>query len=137
MQKNKKCIPWSLLVLGELMVAFLIARYQGLSQAHEPTLNARYLSDGFFIVGLFMTGVGLLTWISTTGFFDMMSYGVQYGVRAFIGLFGSNRKPDNQNFYDYKMAKEEKRGKPGYVILLSGAAMILLSVVFLAIHYNI
>ena len=135
-KKQAKWAIWAALLLAEAVVAGLIARYQGLNAANTLSLNARYLSDGCFVVGLMMTGVGLLTWVATTGFFDMMSYGVQYGVRALIGLFGGNRRPDNKNFYEYKLEKDEKRGKPVYAILLSGIAYILLSVVFLAVYYN-
>ena len=135
-KKDMKWLGWALLALAEAAAAFMIARNQGLSAANPLSLNARWLSDGCFVVGLMMTGVGVLTWIATTGFFDMLSYGVQYGVRALVGLFGGNRKPDSKNFYEYKLKKDEKRGKPVYVILISGVAFILLSVAFLAVYYN-
>lgn len=133
--KNKKWIFWSALAAVETVAAGMIARYQGLDATQSLSVNARFLSDGCFVVGLVMTGVGLLTWVSTTGFFDMLSYGVIYGVRAFVGLFGGNRKPNDQTFYDYKTAKDEKRGAAQYAILVSGIVFIALSVGFLAIYY--
>ena len=135
--KNKKWIYWGVLAALEALAAVMIARYQGLDAAQTLSVNARFLSDGCFVVGLMMTGVGLLTWVSTTGFFDMLSYGVIYGVRAVVGLFGGSRKPNDQTFYDYKMAKEEKRGAAQYAILVSGIAWIVLSVVFLMGYYRL
>lgn len=135
--KNKKWIYWSVLAALEALAAVMIARYQGLDAAQTLSMNARFLSDGCFVVGLLMTGVGLLTWVSTTGFFDMLSYGVIYGVRAVVGLFGGSRKPNDQTFYDYKMAKEEKRGAAQYAILVSGIVFIALSVVFLMTYYRL
>lgn len=135
--KNKKWIYWGVLAALEALAAVMIARYQGLDAAQTLSVNARFLSDGCFVVGLLMTGVGLLTWVSTTGFFDMLSYGVIYGVRAVVGLFGGSRKPNDQTFYDYKMAKEEKRGAAQYAILVSGIVFIALSVVFLMTYYRL
>ena len=52
------------------------------------------------------------------------------------GLFGGNRRPNDQSFYDYKTAKEEKRGTAQYAILISGVVFIALSLAFLAVYYN-
>ena len=112
--KNKNWIYWSALAAFEAFSAVMIARYQGLDMAQTLSMNARFLSDGCFVVGLLMTGIGLMTWVATTGFFDMVSYGVKYGVRAFVGLFGGNRKPEDKTFYDYKMEQDEKRGAAQY-----------------------
>ena len=135
-KKSRSWLLWGLLALGEAAAALLVARWQGLNTANPIPVNARWLSDGCFVVGLMMTGVGLMTWVATTGFFDIMSYGVQYGVRALVGLFGGSRKPNNQNFYEYRTEREAKRGKPVYAILLSGIAFIALSLLFLMIYYN-
>lgn len=135
--KNKKWIFWGVLAAAEVIAALMIARYQGLDAGQTLSMNARFLSDGCFVVGLLMTGVGLMTWVATTGFFDMLGYGVRYGIRAFVGLFGGNRKPNDKTFYDYKMEQEEKRGGAQYAILVSGVAFIALSAGFLMMYYNL
>ena len=134
--KNKKWLIWAGILVLETVVALLIARYRGMSAENELALNARYLSDGCFVVGFMMSGIGALTWISTTGFFDIMSYGVQYGVRALVGLFGGNRKPMNKDFYEYKLEKEERRGKTVYSVLVCGLIFVALSVIFLKVYYG-
>lgn len=128
---------WAALIIAEAAVSLLIARSQGMAMGNTLSLNSRYLCDGCFVVGLMTTGIGLLTWVSTTGFFDMMGYGVQYGVRAFVGLFGGNRKPNGKSFYEYKLEKDEKRGKPQLALMLTGVLFILLSMMFLAMYYNL
>ena len=135
--KNKKWIYWGALAAFEVFAAVMIARYQGLGAGQTLSMNMRFLSDGCFVVGLMMAGIGALTWVATTGFFDMLSYGVIYGVRAVIGLFGGNRKPNDQTFCDYKTAKDEKRGAAQYVILVSGIVFVALSVVFLTLYYRL
>ena len=134
--KKKRWMIWGALAAVEAAIAVMIARYQGLDGAQTLSMNARFLSDGCFVVGLVMTGVGLLTWVATTGFFDMLSYGVQYGVRAFVGLFGGNRKPNDKSFYDYKMERDEKRSAAQYSVLISGIGFIALSVLFLVMYYK-
>ncbi len=134
--KNKKWLIWTGVLVVEAVIALLIARHQGLNAGNTFQLNARYLSDGCFVIGFMISGIGALTWISTTGFFDMMTYGVQYGVRALIGLFGGNRRPKNQDFYDYKTERDEKRGKPMYALLICGLVFIALSALFLGIYYG-
>jgi len=132
----KKGLIWGGILLGEAIIALLIARYQGFAIGKSFTLNARYLSDGCFVIGFLISGIGALTWISTTGFFDMMSYGVVYGVKALVGLFGGSRKPQNKDFYTYKLEKDEKRGKPIYSILICGLIFVALSAGFLWIYYR-
>jgi len=134
--KSKKWLIWVGILILEAVVALLIARHQGLRAGNSFTLNARYLSDGCFVVGFMMSGIGVLTWISTTGFFDMMTYGVQYGIRVLVGLFGGNRRPQNKDFYEYKTERDEKRGKPVYSLLICGLVFIVLSLAFLGIYYG-
>ena len=125
-------IVWLRIAVG-VVLSLLIARTRGLSLQHPFALNARYLSDGFFVVGMVMTGIGTLMWVSTTGFFDMMSY----GVRSLLVLFSPLKKPsEHQSFYDYKVARDEKRGKVRYGLLLTGIGHILMSLLLLGIYYS-
>ena len=135
MEGNKwgKAIYYAIHALAELALAFAVARLRGLDFSKGAQLNARYLSDGFFVIGLLATGFGLLIWVSTTGFFDIMGY----AVKSVVVLFSSLKKPkDHLSFYDYKQIKNETRGKPHYALLLSGVACILLSLACLAVYYR-
>lgn len=121
-----------LLILGALVVSLVVARYRGFAMEQPFKLNARYLSDGFFVVGFMLTGMGALIWISTTGFFDIMGY----GVRSLIVLFSSlKRIHEHPTYYDYKMEREARRGKPNFVMLFTGIGYLALSAIFLALYY--
>lgn len=116
-----------------LAISALTAWYQGFSPAQPFALNARYLSDGCFVAAVLLVGVGALTWISCTGFFDIFSY----AVKSLLVLFTSLRKPKDQiSFYDYKLLKEEKRGAAPRFILHVGLVFLGLSVLFLALYHR-
>lgn len=119
------------IVIG-LLIAGLVAISADFGAGQTLSMNARILSDGCFVAGLIMTGVGLLVWISTTGFFDMFSY----GFHSLLVLFSPLRKPEgHETFYDYKMAKDERRGRPMAALVVVGAGYILTSLLCLAVYY--
>lgn len=134
MKQGKKWLVFGVVLACGMAAAVLIARSRGLSMDAGLAMNARYLSDGLFAAGLCMTGIGALTWVSTTGFFDIMGYGVKYGLRALIGIFGAHRSP-TKSFYDYKVERDEKRGTPHYLLLLAGIVMIAVSAALLGVYY--
>ena len=117
-----------------LAIALAVAVWRGLARGNAFSLNCRYLSDGFFVSGMMLTGLGALIWISTTGFFDMLSY----GVHSLTVLFSTLKKPqDHASFYDYKTARDAKRGKPRFGILFAGVGCILVSLLFLTLYYHL
>ena len=91
MEENKwgKAIYYAICTLAELALVFIVASLRGLDLSKSMKLNARYLSDGFFVIGLLATGFGLLIWVSTTGFFDIMGYAVM----SVVVLFSSLKMP--------------------------------------------
>lgn len=131
---------WSLVLLRYgitaavgLVISALTAWRQGFAWTLPFAQNARYLSDGCFVAAILLVGVGALTWISCTGFFDIFSY----AVKSLLVLFTSLRKPKDQiGFYEYKLLKEEKRGAAPRFILYVGLLFTGLSVLFLALYYG-
>lgn len=120
--------------LAGVIIVVLVAARQGFALDQPPALNARYLSDGCFVAGLLLAGIGALMLIATTGFFDILSYGFQ-SLLVWVMPF---RKPrDRVTFYDYKVAKELRRGKPSFFLLFTGLAYIVLSLVCLALYYRL
>ena len=116
-------------------VAVWIAWGRGLAWGHSFAENARFLSDGCFVVGLWLTGLGGLIWVSTTGFFDIMAYSIRYGLHALVGLLIPQKRTPGMSFYDYKLEREEKRRAPRYGLLLTGVALVVLSALFLWVYY--
>ncbi len=111
-----------------LLTALGIAWGRGMKAGAEPAALYAALCDGFFVVGIFLVCMGVLFWVSTTGFFDSLSYGFQglwYRLTAFV------RDRERQTYYDYKMTREQRRKRIHRVPLLVGAALLTLSVAFL------
>ncbi len=82
------------------------------------------LSDGFFVAGVLLSGVGLLVFASNGGAFDMLVYGVQ---SAFSLILPAARRHDT--FYDYRVSRQKNR--PSYAfMLLTGLFYIALAVIF-------
>lgn len=114
------------IAIGAGVVAgLLIALLRGLGGSQTPGQNAALISDGFFVTGALMGGVGALLAISgKTDFFDMLSY----GVKSLGVMFTPFKKPENHpRFYEYKMQRKEKRKAPPMFILYAGLALIVLA----------
>ena len=122
----------STLFIGAV-IGVAVARARGLAGGQAAYLNARYLSDGFFVAGLILTGIGGLVWISTTGFFDIFGY----AFRSLVVLFTALRKPqEHKQYYDYKNERAAHRGKPLFFLLAVGVLFLLLSALCLGLYYN-
>ena len=115
-----------------LVVIVLVALRQGLSMEQPFFENCRDLSDGCFVAGGMMLSVGLLTLIATTGFFDIFSYGMRTLVSHFVP---QKHMEDSGKYYDYKMARAEKRKKPLHASLHVGLICMALSLLFLGGYY--
>lgn len=116
-----------------LAIAIPVALAQGFAFGQAAYRNAGCLSDGCFIAGVLLTSVGLLSWISTTGFFDLFAY----ALHSLPVLFTALKKPEeHESYYDYKAMREEKRDKPLYFLIIVGVACLLLSVIFLGLYYH-
>lgn len=135
MSSNKKKLPGFLIPMGiAVLLALPIALSQGLSLDGAASENCGALSDGFFISGMLLTGVGSLIWISNTGFFDLLSYGVKSIAVIFMP---SKRNEAFPKYYDYKCEQDEKReGKPvSYTVLIVGLIALALSALFLVLYF--
>jgi len=150
--KNKGRLISCILMIGiGLIAAALIAVSQFHASDPKNTIFADYynsigwenapgeaqrvcmaISDGLMVVGVMLAGVGLLAWISTTGFFDMLSYGFS-SLKVLVMPFA--RQKARPRFYDYKVAKQEKRKERPMHILCVGLGFLAASGVFAALYY--
>ena len=131
---RKGLIAYGSSILAAGVIAWLAASHQGFALGGDWAGNFRYLSDGCFVAGVVFTGLGLLTWVSTTGFFDMFGY----AMKSLLVLFTPLKKPqEHAKFYEYKMEKEAKRQKAKTTVLFTGIGYILASLVFLYLYYNL
>jgi len=84
----------------------------------------KILSDGFFVSGVLLGGIGLLVFGSNGGTFDMLVYGVQSVVSL---VYPDARKHDT--FYDYRMARSRRRSSFAFLLLV-GLFYIALALLF-------
>ena len=134
---NKKTLISMLVQLTiAIALALGVAVYQGLGPELAAYLNFRCLSDGLFVSTVIFAGMGALLWISTTGFFDIFSY----GFKSLLVLFSPLKKAsEHPHYYEYKCEKDAKReGKPlTHTVLIVGVICLVLSLICLALYYKL
>ena len=109
-------------VFGILMSKDIFAQTQLVKIFH-------ILSDAFFVVGVTMSGFGLLIFVSNEGAFNMMVY----GVRSFFDFFRKNITKKYPTFYDYQTSREDKKLSFGF-ILICGLFFLAVSVIMYLIY---
>lgn len=122
-----------LVIAGVLSVLLAVYRMGALPKNAAGRIMA--FSDAFFIVGILYFCISALVWVSTTGFFDMLSYAFRKGAHALI----PGQIHDNVGgFYEYKMEKQEKRGGKARVSgLFVGLLMLVIAIILTAVWYCI
>ena len=84
----------------------------------------KILSDGFFVAGVLLGGLGLLVFGSNGGTFDMLVYGVSSVIAL---VFPGARRHDT--FFDYRMARNRRRSSFVFLLLV-GLFYLALAIVF-------
>ena len=110
-----------------LLLAVLFAQIRGFSFSQTLAANLAALCDGFFVSGMLVAGLGAMIWVSTTGFFDILSYGFKN--LSVLVPFHHRRK--YKHFYEYKAEQAAKRSKPQFFLLVIGLIMVLIAAIFL------
>ena len=143
MGKKGKLISAGVQLAAALVVAYLI--YRGGVGTLDVTLieyrqydgNAlawqiRCWCDALFIPGVLWLGFGGLMWVASTGFFDIFSYAFKSVLVLFAPLLKSRIEP----FYDYKLAKEEKRAgtSVSHTVLIVGVILLVASIALNVAH---
>jgi hypothetical protein len=135
-KENKLKLLWKYLicfgVMGIFTVSMLISL--GFSFANDLVDIYRDLADAFTVPGLLMVLVGSLVWVSTTGFFDTLTFGVSI---LFKGLLPFKKGERFERFYDYKARKDEKRLTGYGFIVISGAIFLVIGIIFTALFSKI
>lgn len=129
----QRWLQYGVSALVGLALSLTVAVSRGLSGSVNLAWNARYLSDGFFVAGLLMTGVGALVLVASTDFFDIFTY----GFKSLLVLFTPLKKPrEHMTFFDYKQERAGRRGGKQFFLLFTGLAFLLLALACLWVYYN-
>jgi hypothetical protein len=117
-----------------LAAALLAAAAEGVFSKNEALQIMKALSNAFLVPAVILGGAGLLTVCAAGGSFDLLAYSSM----KLLGLFrpGRNKSLWSRDYYEYKTANDKKR-RPRWFLVVSGAVFLLLSFVFLALYYAV
>lgn len=111
-----------------LAVGFAIAAWVAWSKniLEQTALKAIFhiLTDAFFIPAILILGAGSLVFTTNEGAFDAITF----GLKSFWGMFSKKFKPSHETFYDYRMARQEKKLPFGF-LLICGLFFFVVSMV--------
>lgn len=126
--KKKQWIKRVTTLVLDIVLALAIAYWRFNNHPADYDIDVMYaLSDGFFLVGAANLAFGALLWISTTGIFDIISY----GFKSVLYLFTLRKKDkDEGGYYEYKLRKQENRKAVPFETLWIGAGLLILGIVF-------
>ena len=104
---KKKLLQYGITAVVGALMAWWVMDIEGFFVVvGDPVHTRAILCDAFFVPGILLSLIGMLVWISSTGFFDALGYAVRTAAHMFLPFVKTERK----SFYDYKMEKAEKRG---------------------------
>ena len=106
----KYCIT---VVVGALLTGW-IAVSRGFLEQVEPVKIYHILCDSFFVVGVLISAVGSLIFVSNEGAFDPLVY----GVRSFFNIFKKRENRKTQTYYDFRMARAEHKFSFGFILIV-------------------
>lgn len=135
MEKFKKIIikyGISLVVGAALVLLFL--DLNGFYVAETILEKYKLLADAFTIPGVVFIMVAALVWVSTTGFFDILSYALGRAFRALVPG-GAARSPES--YHDYKEKKAEARFSGYSFILYTGIIFLVIGIVFTVLFFYV
>ena len=92
----------------------------------------RVLCDAFTMPAVILLCVGGLVWASNEGALDGVGYLVSYMTKALI----PGKRKEIEKYADYVERKREKRGGGFGFLLISGAVVLAIALVFLALFYS-
>lgn len=129
MNRLKKYVKWLVCAVVGLAICVTVVLKE---RAENGTYDLFHLlSDGCYVAGVALAGVGALVWISSVGGFSALGYAVYLIKRK---KFSSNAKFEARlSYLDYKLSYGEK--KKGFsCMLISGLIFIAAAGVFLILH---
>ena len=126
--KKRQTIKRIVTLVLDIVLALVIAYWRFTSSPEDYNIDVMYaLSDGFFLVGMLNLGFGALLWISTSGIFDIISY----GFKSLLYLFTLRTKDkDEGGYYEYQLKKKQNRKAVPFETLWIGAGLIIVGIVF-------
>ena len=128
-QKKKKLgFPLSLGLSA--LVVLGVAAYRGGFSLASPEVTFAAWSDAFFTAAVFTGGIGLLSFASSDGLFDLFRFGFSLLLRAPLSKEKRDEYP--KTFYEYRQSRRGD-GPAGIAAMVTGAILLLLAGLFLVL----
>ncbi|MDE5819146.1 MAG: DUF3899 domain-containing protein [Lachnospiraceae bacterium] len=133
--KQKKLKSYVIQTVAGLILSVSVMFWQNVFARENAADVIRGVCDGFTVTALLYVAMGMLLWISTTGFFDIFGFAFRKGVHHILPVIIHE---DPGGFYEYKVEKEEKRQvKPQRSTLLVGSFFLAVSIVLTLVWYGV
>lgn len=140
--KEKKHFPVKLLIESILAAAALVLCFLllGGTVCESTGQTVLVISDSLTIVGLLYFSLGLLFWVSSTGFFDIFGYTAVRVLGTFIPGLGGMSASARTDFYEYKeekkLSRDRKKGSMKTTLFI-GAVILVLAVIATVVWYRV
>lgn len=116
---------WITLLIDAVLTALIAYGKDVLDQT--ALVNVYHiLCDSFFAVGFVTFAAGLLVFSTNEGTFDMLAYGLQ----VFANAFKKDSVKKYDTFYDYRVAREEKKVPFGFLLICGSVFLAVAFVMY-------
>lgn len=113
------------LLAGFALVALILISKDIFNQTGTAAV-LHILTDAFFVVGVLMTGAGLLVFSANEGSFDMLAYGIS----SFLDFFRKTSRKKYDTFFEYRESRVDKKVRFGFLLICGlfflGVSLVLL-----------
>ena len=99
----KKSVKHLIYAAVTLTLVFVTAVLQGLFNPPSGMRVSVIICNAFFIIGVLMAGIGILSWAGSKGTYDIFSYAGK------VILVKFKPKEKMQSYYDYTQEKSKNR----------------------------
>lgn len=123
---------WAVYAGIVVLAALGMALGRGLFQAPDVSTAAGILSDCLMVPGVFLAGIGGISFSASRGIYDPLSFAVRRF--AVYSLFTGRRDKRPENYYEFKKQQEKKERKWSPAMLVTGLCALALSAVCLVVY---
>ena len=117
----KKSVKHLIYAAVTLTLVFVTAVLQGLFNPPSGMRVSVIICNAFFIIGVLMAGIGILSWAGSKGTYDIFSYAGK------VILVKFKPKEKMQSYYDYTQEKSKNRKAWLKELTIWGAICIAIS----------
>lgn len=117
----KKSVKHLIYAAVTLTLVFVTAVLQGLFNPPSGIRVSVIICNAFFIIGVLMAGIGILSWAGSKGTYDIFSYAGK------VILVKFKPKEKMQSYYDYTQEKNKNRKAWLKELTIWGAICIAIS----------